>query len=96
MDQHQSDPGSPWLINTWLLLITSVHMHSRSSMRKKKKTERKKKGVCDLQTGVGLQLSLWSTSLSVKANAGTGVILPLQNSTQSSVNGIFLPNVGGR
>lgn len=44
MDQHQSDPGSPWLINTWLLLITSVHMHSRSSMRKKTKKNREKKG----------------------------------------------------
>lgn len=51
MDQHHSDPGSPWLINTWLLLITSVHMHSRSSMRKKtKKKTDKKRGFCEKLT----------------------------------------------
>lgn len=49
VDQNQSDPGSPWIINTWLLLITSVHSYSRRNLRKKTKKEGwKTNSVCDL------------------------------------------------
>lgn len=93
MDWNQGDPGSPWLINTWLLLITSVHRHSRSM---RKQTKKKRGGGGLTVSGISKLVldfsfwSLWSLSLSVEANAGKEQVLSssAEPHTSRAANGI--------
>lgn len=89
MDQNQGDPGSPWLINTWLLLITSVHRHSRSMRKQTKKRGGKLtvSGIYKLVLDFSFW-SLWSLSLSVEANAGKEQVLSSSAEPHRAANGI--------
>lgn len=86
MDQNQGDPGSPWLINTWLLLITSVHRHSKS-MRKETKKGRGGLTVSEIYKLV-LDCGFWSLCLSVEANAGKEQVLSSSAEPHRAANGI--------